>query len=320
MRYASRLFVVVLLCGMALADPPPLVNFQGRLTDVAGVPVADGSYDLRFRIYSAATGDEGDLCAGTCLWEENQSVTTQSGTYAVLLGSVTPLTASVFDDAEQYMGIRIGAAAEMAPRRRVASVPYALVAQRAITGTEMTVVHSDPFVSLAGVWSLCGDVTNPSETLRVQHSVGMSTDCPGKYSSQAQLVAPGTSLRDGAVEFDLDNHGYQQGSNNEFRIGFGSFHVSIGGRNSDEQHVSLNGPSGILYNLEPFPLAPSASSLSPGRYEFSVSGDIIRFRAIQGTTWLDVQAIDPTPTAPSPLTIFVNEDIVTIDNLILTSP
>ena len=40
----TRLFLLVmlcyLLCGLTLAEAPPLVSFQGKLTDPSGVPVA----------------------------------------------------------------------------------------------------------------------------------------------------------------------------------------------------------------------------------------------------------------------------------------
>ncbi len=86
----------LLVTSTAFAEAPPLVSFQGKLTDVTGVPVADGSYSMRFRVYSSAVGDAGDPCAGSCVWEEVQNVSTRSGIYNVLLGSVDPLTASAF--------------------------------------------------------------------------------------------------------------------------------------------------------------------------------------------------------------------------------
>ncbi len=126
MKHVLRILVCYLAFGVVLAEAPSLVNFQGKLTDPAGVPVVDGSYSIRFRIYSAETADAGDPCAGTCLWEEVQSVSTQFGVYSVLLGSETPLTAGVFNDAKRYVGIKLGTELEMTPRRRIASVPFAL--------------------------------------------------------------------------------------------------------------------------------------------------------------------------------------------------
>jgi serine/threonine protein kinase len=55
---------------LALADVPPLINFQGKLTDASGVPMPDASYSIRFRVYQAETGNEVDPCSGSCPWEE----------------------------------------------------------------------------------------------------------------------------------------------------------------------------------------------------------------------------------------------------------
>ena len=126
MRAMTAVVLYIVLCGWTLADAPPLVNFQGRLTDPSGVAVADGPYSMRFRVYSAAAGDDGDPCVGTCLWEETHNIDTRSGFYSVLLGSATPLSPALFSDPERYIGVTVGADSEMTPRRRLASVPYAL--------------------------------------------------------------------------------------------------------------------------------------------------------------------------------------------------
>ncbi|UCG43868.1 MAG: hypothetical protein JSU73_04415 [candidate division WOR-3 bacterium] len=65
---------------------PNLMSYQGKLTDTLGVPVPDGNYPTRFRLYSVPSG-------GTHYWQETQSVSTEDGLFAVLLGSVTPIPA-----------------------------------------------------------------------------------------------------------------------------------------------------------------------------------------------------------------------------------
>lgn len=35
---------------------PYKMNFQGRLTDTTGQPVANGSYNMKFRIFDASSG------------------------------------------------------------------------------------------------------------------------------------------------------------------------------------------------------------------------------------------------------------------------
>lgn len=75
------------------------MNFQGRLNNAAGSPMPSGTYNMKFRIYDAASG-------GTLLWSEQRAnaagtgVTVNSGgLFSVQLGSVTSLPASIFNNA-----------------------------------------------------------------------------------------------------------------------------------------------------------------------------------------------------------------------------
>jgi len=45
---------VCLLCVSASADIPKTINFQGRLTDAAGVPL-NGSFNIAIRIYAGSS-------------------------------------------------------------------------------------------------------------------------------------------------------------------------------------------------------------------------------------------------------------------------
>jgi len=78
--------------GSARALPPApagaTVPYSGRLTDDAGLPVADGAYGFAFALYAAESG-------GEPVWMETQEgVTVQGGAFTVLLGSVSPLPAA----------------------------------------------------------------------------------------------------------------------------------------------------------------------------------------------------------------------------------
>jgi hypothetical protein len=42
-----------------------MISYQGRVTDDIGVPVADGTYDMRFRIYDGETGGTLEWDSGT---------------------------------------------------------------------------------------------------------------------------------------------------------------------------------------------------------------------------------------------------------------
>jgi hypothetical protein len=116
---SSLLILAALLLPALAAAAPLLINYQGRLVDTAGNPLA-GPVNITFNIYNAASG-------GGLVWgPETQSVTPDNGIFNVSLGAVTPLTAAVFSVDTRYLEIQIGTDSPMAPRTRLLSTPYAL--------------------------------------------------------------------------------------------------------------------------------------------------------------------------------------------------
>ncbi len=131
----------------AAVNPPTLMNFQGRLTNSAGNVVANGSYNMIFRIYDAASG-------GTLLWTETRDdvnrVTVTNGLFSVKLGEVTALSASTFaNNASLYFEIQLANPATatcsfsgcatyetpMTPRSQLATSAYAFNATNAEAAT-----------------------------------------------------------------------------------------------------------------------------------------------------------------------------------------
>jgi hypothetical protein len=100
------------------AAVPKLINFQGILKDGSGNPVANGAYSVTFTIYD-------DPSAGNVLWAETSSVSTTSGLFTVLLGSLNPVPDSAFQDTTRYLGVKVGADPEMTPRQQLVSLSYA---------------------------------------------------------------------------------------------------------------------------------------------------------------------------------------------------
>jgi hypothetical protein len=98
MKKASILFaavvVALVLTAPALADVPNLLNYQGRLTDPSGNP-KNGTFTMQFAVYDAVSG--GNQLPTGSPWSETQSVTATNGIFNVLLGSVTPLPANLFE-------------------------------------------------------------------------------------------------------------------------------------------------------------------------------------------------------------------------------
>jgi len=110
--------ILLLILGIStLADVPRLINFQGMLKNGAGNPVANGSYSVTFRIYDSPAG-------GNVLWTETQSVTTTSGLFATILGSIIPVPDSAFNDTARYLSIAVSLDPELSPRQRLVSVGY----------------------------------------------------------------------------------------------------------------------------------------------------------------------------------------------------
>jgi hypothetical protein len=106
---------------MVQADVPSQINFQGRLTDSWGNPVADGDYSMNFAIYDVPIG-------GTVMWGESQTVSLVDGIYQVALG-LNPFPANLFDGI-LYLEVEINGET-LRPRQRLRSTPFAIKAAKA---------------------------------------------------------------------------------------------------------------------------------------------------------------------------------------------
>jgi hypothetical protein len=119
---------LVMLGGLAQAQVPQLINYQGVLKNGGGSPIT-GTVSIVFSIYTVPSG-------GTALWTETQSsVTVTNGLFNVLLGSVAPFQTdpglfmgTLNANPDRYLGVKVGGDAEMTPRQRLVSVANALKA------------------------------------------------------------------------------------------------------------------------------------------------------------------------------------------------
>lgn len=134
------------------AAVPALVSYEGTLTNAAGQPVPDNTYGIVFSIYAAPTG-------GTALWSETRNgasaVTVTGGSFSVLLGQVTPIPALFFQSNQTtYLGIKVGADAEMLPRQRISSVAYAMASSDSVPRGGI-IMWSGSVASIPAGWALC---------------------------------------------------------------------------------------------------------------------------------------------------------------------
>ena len=126
----SQLIIPILITLLSLISfsafaVPPAISYQGYLTDPSGSPV-DGNVDITFSLYDAET-------SGSHSWQETQiSIAVSKGLFKVELGSISPFATGQFD-IPMWLGIQVGADAEMSPRQPLSSVGYALKAEDAET-------------------------------------------------------------------------------------------------------------------------------------------------------------------------------------------
>ena len=101
----------------ALAQVPRQISYQGVLVDGTGNPVTDGPHVVTLKLYDAANAT---------LYTETQNVSTIRGLFNMMIGSVTPIPASINFTAPYSLGISVDGGAELVPRTQLASTPYAL--------------------------------------------------------------------------------------------------------------------------------------------------------------------------------------------------
>ena len=144
------------------------INFQGKLVNSAGLNVADGSYSVVFSLYTVSSG-------GTNLWQETQNVSTVDGLFRVELGSVSSLSSVNFNNDSLYLGIKVGADAEMTPRVRYTATPYAFQAKN-VSWSGLQSPNANTSLSMAAyTTSLLYSGTSGSNDLFVLSSSANST-------------------------------------------------------------------------------------------------------------------------------------------------
>ncbi len=120
------------------------INYQGKLLNTLNETVNDGSYNLRFRLYTASSGgsplwtetwcyspDSGSTCNGS---GTDSRLTITDGLFSTMLGNIASLSSIDFNQT-LYLGVEVGGSAatpswdgEMTPRKKIGAVPAAFVA------------------------------------------------------------------------------------------------------------------------------------------------------------------------------------------------
>ncbi len=113
------IFLIFVSIVSSVGQVPNVLSYQGRLTDGQGVPVPDGPKSVTFRIFDHPT-------EGTLFWQETNTVNTNNGYFAVVLGNITPINPGVVPfDRAYWMETQIGSDPPLAPRVQFTAAPYA---------------------------------------------------------------------------------------------------------------------------------------------------------------------------------------------------
>lgn len=145
----------------AVAAPttPSHLNFQGVARNAEGKRLT-GAYDITFAIYDSPV-------AVTEKWQETQTgVTVRDGNFSVLLGTATALPPGLFNNPDRFVGITVAGFAELQPRQRFASVPYAMHAADGVPiGAVIDWWRADASVSVPDGYLICnGQTVNDAQS------------------------------------------------------------------------------------------------------------------------------------------------------------
>lgn len=154
----------VLPTAFCAAEVPQLIHYQGRLTEANQAPLT-GAHRVTFRIYNTDT-------SGTVLWQESHQLTLAQedrGIFSVLLGSLTPFGALVFNQ-PLWLSIEVDGEGEMTPRQRFTSVGYAINADT-LNGMKSDQFLKHDAVDLAKLATITGGPTSNADALHGHQGV-----------------------------------------------------------------------------------------------------------------------------------------------------
>lgn len=171
MKQIVLAMVFVVLAGAMAAQAqsvPPLVNYQGMLTDAAGKPQT-GTKKLEFNLYDAATG--GNLVWGPQVFT---SVPLVNGMFNVILGTTDAggkSIADAFSAKDRYLGMKVDGGTELVPRQQLLSTPFAI---QAANGTPPGTIIAFGGMNVPSGYLLC-DGTAVSRTTYANLFVSIGT-------------------------------------------------------------------------------------------------------------------------------------------------
>jgi len=342
---AAALVTLTTAFGVLVAPPtqavqsiPYLINFQGRLTDNSGNALSDGSYNVKFRLWTLSSGGsnvwEGDRVMGA----SDRRITVTNGLFNIQFGDSSQgdpaLSPTLFNGtAGPYLEVELPTPATatcatngcavftegaMTPRQPMASSPYAFTADTLdgldsaafgqITATN-TFTGANLFApTAASTVALTVKATTAGSTngLEVFDSGGVRQaffDAAGALTLSKAITAPTSTNTINSLVINagaLSNvTGYAQASGGFLQSGTGTFGTGTGA-------VSLNGTTTVAAgkNL----IMPSGTGVFQQTFANNVASNAQTLAFTNNNTGAGVtmQGIDLTPTNTSTATSGTN--------------
>ncbi|MDX2135510.1 MAG: hypothetical protein SFV52_12000 [Saprospiraceae bacterium] len=164
---AAALITIALVFSTPAGAQNPKISIQGTLRAANGTSVADGTYNVTFKLYTTETG-------GSALWQETAPVEVVGSIYSHYLGSVTPLVPANFSQT-LYLGVTVNNY-ELIPRTELSYSPYAF-----------SVAFAQKVVCSGAVGDVKYSVLNPAQFAAQNGDCWVPMD--GRAISGSQLAA-----------------------------------------------------------------------------------------------------------------------------------
>lgn len=248
-QYITAFVCCLTLCGsfafsvnVAVAQPAPTINYQGKLTNSSGVAVANGTYNIRFWLLQSTS-----QATTSAIWTESltgaNQVQVTNGLFSVMLGSTSPLTSVNFNQ-PLFLGVEIGGAGaaawdgEMLPRKPLGTVPAAFEAYKlggvasssflrsdeadqmianTLSGTPVLTIQQTRGVSPGDVLSLLNSSASKLFTVTASGNVGIGT------TTMDRMINVAGASNAGARFTDTTNHVRMDVRSEDFQGFMGTF-------------------------------------------------------------------------------------------------
>ena len=253
------------------ADPPQVINFQGRLTDPSNNP-RTGSFSFTFKCFDSLTGGT-QLPAGSA-WSETKTIAVTNGVFNVLIGSNTAIPYAVFaNNSSVYLEITVGAET-LSPREQLIASPFAFNAEQVAGRTY------DTFVDTSSAQVIDGIKTFSSLPVI---SGSLTPTSAGQLATKSYV----DSLSGGTTNYIQNTSTLQAGST--FYVSSGTVVNNLTVGNNLAVHGTLSGNASSLTNLTAASI--SAGSLSTSVIASSIAVNTVYPAAVSLTTYGNIQGV-----------------------------